>query len=74
MDIEAEVKAKRAGKVFTVSVKVDPMPQNCYECPFFYNIDGEMGWEEHWNCFLGFNEDCWGIALNRHVNCPLEEI
>ena len=75
MNIEANVEAKRArtNKNYKIKVKIDPMPNSCYECPFFHNVDGEIGWYEHWNCFLHPNEDSWGVALERHRDCPLEE-
>ena len=73
-----DIRAMRTNKNYKIKVKIDPMPNSCYECPFFYmpNPEDEGGWYEHWNCFLHHIRDrerC-GIALKRYKNCPLENM
>lgn len=65
--------SNRKEKEYKATVKLDPMPGNCYDCPFFYRVDDEEGYYEHWNCFLEWHYDSFGVALGRHRNCPLEK-
>lgn len=56
-------------KQYTVNIHIHPMPNNCYECPFYYLITHDDG--EFHTCFLITMEDSRGIALERHKDCPL---
>lgn len=65
---------KKGQKSYKATVKLDPLPENCYECPFYYapNPD-DAGWAGlvFKTCFLVNIEDSKGIALERYKDCPL---
>lgn len=63
----------KINKSYNADIKLNPMPKNCYECPFFHqpNPDDEDTWYEHWDCYLCTINDCTGIALERYKDCPL---
>lgn len=52
-------------------IKIDPLPKNCKECPFYlhYN-DDEYGGYDYDYCQFGA-KDNWGAALKRVSDCPL---
>lgn len=68
-------KETKNGKVEALaSITLNPTPNNCYECPFFYmpNPDEEDTWYEHWDCFLKSRTNFFGVALERPADCPLD--
>lgn len=60
-------------KIYKANVKLDPIPNNCKECPFFFMPDpnDEGTYFEHWDCLLNGIDDYKGIYLQRPNNCPL---
>ena len=63
-------------KNFTATIKLKPLPDNCYECPFYYAPDpDDAGWAGivSKTCFLIDLVDHKGIALKRYKNCPLRK-
>lgn len=68
------------GKSFKSTIKLNPLPENCYKCPFFYtpNSDGKgYAWLAYKTCFLitieDSIEDRAGILFKRHKDCPLSK-
>lgn len=57
-----------------IHAKVTPLPENCHECPFWYQqYPYDTGTDrEHWACFLKPFQDFSGIAIHRAPECPLE--
>ena len=55
------------------NITLTPIPKSCYDCPFYYmpNPDEENTWYEYWDCFLKPLDNQYGVALERHKNCPL---
>ncbi len=64
---------KTKNKRYDVNITINKIPNNCYECPFYYmpNPDEEGGYYEHWDCFLGGAKSIYGVALERPKDCPL---
>jgi len=77
--MELFLKSKKGeNKYYKTDIYMDPLPESCYKCPFFYltNPDEGGGWYEHWTCFLGVlrtKRDYAGIALERSKKCPLKK-
>ena len=67
--------AKKTDKKCKAQITLNPKPNNCYECPFYYMPDtnDEGSWYEHWDCYLRHIDDVTGIALNRPEQCPLNQ-
>ena len=73
-----ELKAKRTEEPYEVSIKINPMPESCFDCPFYYMLNEayeEHTWDETWICYLGGIADgsCFGIGLHRAKDCPLDK-
>ena len=51
------------------TITIDPLPKNCYECPFyiFQNKDEET---QDYYCLFG-SINISGIAIKRAKDCPL---
>lgn len=68
------LKSIKEPNTYKASIKLEPMPKNCYECPFFYMPEPEYKdtWYERWDCYLVNIKDNYGIAVNRYKDCPLD--
>ena len=52
-------------------IAINPLPNNCDECPFFlHHADDEYGGYDYNHCQFGAKNH-WGIALQRAKDCPL---
>lgn len=67
------LKSTKKPKQYKADIKLTPMPKCCTECPFYYMPENEDTWYERWNCYLIDIKDNFGIAVNRHKDCPLGE-
>lgn len=65
--------AKKIKKNYKAQIILNPVPNNCDECPFYYmpNPYNKDSWYEHWDCYLEGIDDITGISLNRPKSCPL---
>ena len=65
--------AKKTKKNCKAQITLNPVPNNCHECPFYYmlNQNDEGSWYEYWDCYLRHIDDVTGIALNHPEQCPL---
>ena len=72
-DSSITISAKKIKKDYKAKIMLNPVPNNCHECPFYYmpDPDDEGSWYEHWDCYLKHIDDMTGIALNRPKCCPL---
>jgi len=71
--IDTILYSNKSDDKYNVSIKLNPLPKSCCQCPFYYmpSPEDEHTWFEHWTCFLGGIKDEYGIALNRSKDCPL---
>lgn len=61
------------GREFEVEIKINPLPPNCMECPFYQHYgEGEYG-EDIFDCILCPIEDNFGIAVHRYKDCPFNK-
>ena len=59
---------------YEVNISISPLPRNCNECPFFYDV-WENCMEGVTNCLLmPYQMDIRGCALNRSPDCPLTKL
>lgn len=73
-DSSITLSAKKTKKAYKAKISLNPMPSNCYECPFYHmpNPNDDDTWYEYWDCYLKHIDDMTGIALNRPKCCPIE--
>ena len=54
--------AQKKAKNYKAQITLNPIPNNCYECPFYYMPDpnDEDSWYEYWDCYLQHIDDITG--------------
>ena len=70
-----EKDTRNGERKFDININISPIPQNCYECPFFYNPstskDEDMGFDLY-RCFIADIDSYWGCAIDRPTGCPID--
>ena len=53
------------------NIKIEPLPRNCYECPFYQCTGYDEDYGNEYDCVLDRGESIRGIAVERPSHCPL---
>ena len=66
---------KEKGYNYMANISLNPKPNNCFECPFFFLGHPELKntRDEDYKCFLTPINDWTGIAVKRYKDCPFDK-